>query len=77
VPATLNGPPVQVQPYVAEPGVPLITINPGTVNPFTGVDGDGTGTDGGGEGIGDSGGGTVGSSTALDTLLAQSCGAAQ
>lgn len=26
---TLNGPPVQVQPYVPEPGVPLFTINPG------------------------------------------------
>jgi len=76
VPATLNGPPVQVQPYVAEPGVPLITINPGTVNPFTGVDGgDGSGTEGGGDGTGDSGGGTSGSSTALDTLLGQSWGA--
>ena len=75
VPATLNGPPVQVQPYVAEPGVPLITINPGTVNAFSGVDGgDGSGTEGGGDGTGDSGGGTSGSSTALDTLLAQSWG---
>ena len=26
---TLNGPPVQVQPYVPEPGVPVFTINPG------------------------------------------------
>jgi hypothetical protein len=56
---TLNGPPVQVRPYVPEPGMPLITINPGAVNPFAGVDGldagsgttaasggDGTGTDG-------------------------------
>jgi len=32
VPVTLNGPPVQVQPYVPEPGVPLITVNPGTPN---------------------------------------------
>ena len=39
-----EGPPVQVQPYVSEPGVPLITINPGTPNPFTGADGNGTGT---------------------------------
>ena len=76
VPQTLNGPPVQVQPYVAEPGVPLITINPGTVNPFTGVDGDGSGTGSSGDGTGDSGGGTAASSTALDTLLAQSWGAA-
>ena len=76
IPATLNGPPVQVQPYVAEPGVPLITINPGTVNPFTGVDGDGSGTGSSGDGTGDSGGGTAASSTALDTLLAQSWGAA-
>jgi hypothetical protein len=56
---TLNGPPVQVRPYVPEPGMPLITINPGAVSPFAGVDGldagsgttaasggDGTGTDG-------------------------------
>jgi hypothetical protein len=32
--ATLNGPPVQVRPYVSEPGVPQITVNPGTPNPF-------------------------------------------
>jgi hypothetical protein len=36
---TLNGPPVQVQPYVPEPGVPLFTINPGTVNSFSSADG--------------------------------------
>src|SRR5271166_4765181 len=36
-PATLSGPPVQVQPYAPEPGVPLITINPGTPNPFAGA----------------------------------------
>lgn len=77
VPATLNGPPVQVQPYVAEPGVPLITINPGTVNPFSGVDGTGSGSgNGDGDGTGDGGGGgTAGDSTALGTLLAQSWGA--
>ena len=34
---TLSGPPVQVQPYAPEPGVPLITINPGTPNPFAGA----------------------------------------
>jgi len=40
---TLNGPPVQVQPYVPEPGVPLFTINPGTVNPFSSADSVGVG----------------------------------
>jgi hypothetical protein len=68
VPQTLNGPPVQVQPYVAEPGVPLFTINPGTVNPFSEVDGWGTGAQtgsdnsGGGDGTG-AGGGTSADST--------------
>src|SRR5208283_1995621 len=33
---TSSGPPVQVQPYAPEPGVPLITVNPGTPNPFAG-----------------------------------------
>ena len=67
---TLNGPPVQVQPYVSEPGVPLITINPGTPNPFAGADGDGAAT-GTGTGTGDGGtsGGTVGDSTALSTMM--------
>ena len=42
VPATLSGgPPVQVVPYVTEPGVPSITITPGTANPFSGADGSG------------------------------------
>jgi hypothetical protein len=67
---TLNGPPVQVQPYVSEPGVPLITVSPGTPNPFAGADGDGTAT-GTGTGAGDGGtsGGTVGDSTALSTMM--------
>ena len=43
VPQTLNGPPVQVQPYVPEPGVPLFTINPGTVNSFSNADSVGVG----------------------------------
>jgi hypothetical protein len=43
VPQTLNGPPVQVQPYVPEPGVPLFTINPGTVNSFLDADSVGVG----------------------------------
>jgi hypothetical protein len=66
VPQTLNGPPVQVQPYVPEPGVPLITINPGTVNPFSGLDGAGAGdqTDGSGSGTGD--GTSAGSGTSAD-----------
>ncbi len=34
---TLNGPPVQVAPYVPEPGVPLVTVAPGTPNPFAGL----------------------------------------
>jgi hypothetical protein len=36
-PAALTGPPVLVQPYAPEPGVPLITVNPGTPNPFAGA----------------------------------------
>jgi hypothetical protein len=32
----LSGLPVQVQPYAPKPGVPLITVNPGTPNPFPG-----------------------------------------
>jgi len=67
---TLNGPPVQVQPYVSEPGVPLITITPGTPSPFAGADGNGTGT-GTGIGTGDwgTGGGIVADSTALSTMM--------
>ena len=91
IPQTLNGPPVQVQPYVPEPGVPLFAISPGTVNPFSGVDGGGTGAQsesdnsgGGDSGVtsadataGDysSGGGTIGNSTVLGTMLAQPWGA--
>ena len=74
---SLNGPPVQVVPYVSEPGVPAIVINPGTPNPFPGSGGTGTGT-GGGTGSGGSGsitGGNTGSSDALNTLLQQSWGA--
>jgi hypothetical protein len=69
VPQTLNGPPVQVRPYVPEPGVPLFTINPGTVNPFSEVDGSGTGAQtnnsGGGDGTG-AGGATSADSTGGD-----------
>ena len=56
---SLNGPPVQVIPYASEPGVPTITINPGTPNPFP---------TGGGSGTGGSGGGNTGDSSALTTL---------
>ena len=74
---TLNGPPVQVQPYVSEPGVPLITINPGTPNPFAGVDGNGTGTGTStGTGAGGTSGGTVADSTALSTMMGADWGSA-
>jgi hypothetical protein len=74
---TLNGPPVQVQPYVSEPGVPMITINPGTPNPFAGVDGNGAGTGtGAGTGEGGTSGGTVGDSTALSTMMGTDWGSA-
>ena len=42
----MNGPPVQMQPYVAEPGAPIITIQPGTPQPFGGLSG-GVGSAGG------------------------------
>src|SRR5260370_179894 len=64
VPQTLNGPPVQVQPYVPEPGVSLITINPGAPNPLpiagaaaSGGNGPGGGCDGGANAGHDSSGG--------------------
>ena len=60
---TLNGPPVQVIPYASEPGVPTITINPGTPNPFPT-----------GSGSGPGGGGNTGDSDALTTLLGTSWG---
>jgi hypothetical protein len=76
VPQSLNGAPVQVQPYVPEPGVPLITITTGTPNPFpigdatasggdvSGNGGDGTGiTDGAGIGGDGNGGAETGSGT--------------
>ena len=63
---SLNGPPVQVIPYASEPGVPMITINPGTPNPFP---------TGGGTGGGGTGGGNTGDSSALTTLMGTSWGA--
>jgi hypothetical protein len=59
VPQTLNGPPVQVQPYVPEPGVLLFTINRGTPNPFSGADGAGASSGGDGNGSGTDGSGTA------------------
>jgi hypothetical protein len=67
-----GGPPVQVVPYVAEPGVPQLLITPGTANPFAGADGSG-GAGGGGAG---GTGGDVGSSDALTTMMDQSWGLA-
>ena len=79
VPQTLNGPPVQVQPYVPEPGVPMITITPGTLNAFSVGDGSGTGSDAagtGGDGGGDATGGvTINNTEALATMLSTSWGA--
>jgi hypothetical protein len=70
-----GGPPVQVVPYVPEPGVPQLTITPGNANPFAGADGSGgsgtvasVGTDGGTED------GNVGDSDALTTMLGTSWG---
>jgi hypothetical protein len=60
-------PPTQVTPYVAEPGVPQVTITAGSTNP---LDGAGSQT---GNGTTTSSGGT--SSDALNTLLGQSWGA--
>lgn len=68
VPQTLNGPPVQVQPYVSEPGVPMITIAPGTLNTF--AIGDGSATGGDGTGVG-----TISNSEALTTMLGTTWGA--
>lgn len=63
---TISGPPIQVTPFVAEPGVPLVTVNPGTVGPVQ----DGSGSSSGSSGTGSSSG-----SDALNTLLGQSWGA--
>jgi hypothetical protein len=70
-----GGPPVQVVPYVAEPGVPPLTITPGTANPFAGADGSGgSGTGGGTDGSGGGTGGNVGSSDALSAMMGTSWG---
>jgi hypothetical protein len=65
-----GGPPVQVVPYVTEPGVPQLTITPGTANPFAGADGSaGSGTGSGTDGSGGGTGGNVGSSDALSVMM--------
>ena len=48
VDATLNGAPIQVQPYVPEPGVPNFTVPTGTLNPPPTTGTGGTGPGGGG-----------------------------
>lgn len=57
---SMNGAPVQMQPYVDEPGAPAITVPRGTVQPFSGWTGTGTATAG---------------SEALDTMLGTTWGA--
>jgi len=65
-----GGPPVQVLPYVSEPGVPSITITPGTPNPFAGADGTGGGGPGGdGTGLGGGAGGDTGGPDPINTLI--------
>ena len=69
---TLSGAPVQLQPYVSEPGVPTVSTTVGTPNPFGGLDGgDGSGS---GSGSGPDGGNSA-SSDALNTMLGTSWGA--
>jgi hypothetical protein len=66
VSASLNGPPVQVTPYVPETGLPQIAIPQGTLNAAPTGNGNGSG--------GTSGTSGASSSDALDTMLAQSWG---
>lgn len=67
--ASLNGAPVQVLPYVKEPGAPAITITPGTLNPLAGDDGSNSGSGG-------STGSNVSDTDSLGVLLDTSYGAA-
>jgi hypothetical protein len=70
---TLNGPPIQVTPNATEPGVPMVTITPGSINPLGGdTDPNGGGTT---TGTGTSSGSGSADSDALNTLLGQSWGA--
>lgn len=68
--ATLNGPPVQIQPYVSEPGVPNVTIPTGTLTQPSSA-GDGTT----GDGTGSGGSTNTGSSDALNTMIGTPWGA--
>jgi hypothetical protein len=75
---TLNGPPVQMRPYVSEPGAPQVTVTTGTPA-FAGLDSVSSGSDGGTV-IGSSalGGSTTeisGGSDSLSTMLGTSWGA--
>lgn len=58
---TMNGAPVQMQPYVDEPGAPAVTVPLGTPQPFSGLSGST------GSGSGSTGGGTEALNTMLDT----------
>ena len=71
---TLNGAPVQLQPYVSEPGVPQVTVSVGTPNPFGGLDGSTTGTGSGSSSTGSGGSTNAGSSDSLTTMLGTSWG---
>lgn len=63
---TMTGAPVQMQPYVSEPGAPIVTVTPGTSQPFSGL---GSGSSGGGSS------GTGGGGEALNTMLGTTWGA--
>jgi len=78
VAVTLNGPPVQVRPYVPEPGLPNVTIPLGTLNPFPSdpSGGGSPGDPGGGGGSPGGGGGTVAPSDSLSTMIIQPWGIA-
>jgi Transglycosylase SLT domain len=72
---TLNGAPVQLQPYVPEPGVPQVTVPLGTLTPADGQDGaDGSGS-GSDTGTGTGVSSTGSSSTALSTMMGTPWGA--
>lgn len=66
---TMNGAPVQMQPYAEEPGAPIVTVPLGTAQPFAGS----SSSAGSGSGSGSSG--STGSSDALTTILGTPWGA--
>ena len=75
---TLNGPPVQMRPYVSEPGAPQVTMTTGT-SAFSRLDSDpsngGAGTGTSGSAAGGLTTGISGSSDSLNTMLGTSWGA--